>query len=193
MERIAQHISLTFQCIHEASQESPAWAAFLNMIDSLVLVGLKTTMLKAISTLVHRATKYEQGDGIPPLVMVELELQGGDIQFAPPLSTHSAISSVPEVVQTWMSNFLNLAKLGPCFSPGGGGTGGGEKGTCFQVLNSDADIKNAMSKICAHLETNSRQCQVCVCVRACVCQVCVHVRVRCVRACVHYVWLQACC
>ena len=162
MERIAHHISLTFQCIHEVSQESPAWTAFLSSIDALVLAGLKATMLSAISTLVARATKYEQGAGIPPLVMVELELQGsGEVQFSPPLSAHSAISSVPEVVQRWMGNFLGLAKLGPRFGPvGARGPGGGAGGTCFDVLNSDLDIKNAMSKICAHLETNSRQCQV---------------------------------
>lgn len=153
MERISQHVSLTFECIHEASQESPAWVAYLCMIDDLVLTGLKKVMLKAISTLVTRALKYEQGDGIPPLVMVELELQGSDVHFSPPLSARSESSSVPEVVQKWMSNYLSLAKLGPRFSPGVGAT-------CFEVLNSDTDIKGSMSKICAHLETNSRQCQV---------------------------------
>lgn len=112
-------------------------------------------LLKAISTLVGRAMKYEQGDSIPPLVMVELELQGTDVQFSPPLSTHSAISSVPEVVQRWMSDYLQLAKLGPRFVAAAVGDG-----TCFEVLNSDPEVKNAMNKICAHLETNSRQCQV---------------------------------
>lgn len=154
MDRISQFVSLTFQCIHEASQESPAWVAYLQQIDGLVLAGLKSMMLTAISTLVGRATKYEQGDTIPPLVMVELELQGSDIQFSPPLGTHTAISSVPEAVQKWMSDYLNLAQLGPRFSPGF------SEGTCMEVLKSDTDIKSAMSKICAHLETNSRQCQV---------------------------------
>ena len=157
MERVSQHVSLTFQCIHEASQESPAWVAYLNKIDSLVLSGLKDMMLNATATLTNRALKYEQGDRIPPLVMVELEVQGADVQFAPPLSAHSAISSVPEVVQKWMSDYLGLAKLGPRFAPAGGGVVGR---SCFEELNSDPGIRGAMNKICAHLETNSRQCQV---------------------------------
>lgn len=110
-------------------------------------------MLRAISTLVSRVVKYEQGATIPPLVMVELELQGSDVQFSPPLSSYSAFSSVPEVVQKWMSNYLELAKLCPKF-------GSGVEKTCYEVMKSDPDIKNSMSKICAHLETNSRQCQV---------------------------------
>ena len=154
MERITQHVTLTFQCIHEASQESPAWVAYLEQIDSLVVSGLKDMLLAAISTLVGRALKYEQGGQIPVLVMVELELQGSNVMFSPPLSAHSAISSVPEVVQKWMSNLLHLARLGPRFSPGVG------DGSCLEVLRANSDIKNAMSKICAHLETNSRQCQV---------------------------------
>ena len=155
MEKIAQHVSLTFQCIHEASQESPAWVAYLQQVDNLVLAGLKNMMLKALSTLLNRAMKYEQGDSIPPLVMVELELQSSDVQFSPPLASHSAIGSVPEVVQKWMSDYLNLGKLGPRFIPGLK-----EGATCMDVLKLDPEIKSAMSKICAHLETNSRQCQV---------------------------------
>ncbi len=111
-------------------------------------------MLKAISTLYSRALKYEQGDPIPCLVTVELELQGADVQFSPPLSTFSSVNCVPEVVQKWMSNYLSLAKLGPRFSSTV------DRGTCFDVLSSDGEVKNAMSKICAHLVTNSRQCQV---------------------------------
>ena len=157
MEKIAQRVALTFQCIHEASQESPAWLAYLQQIDSLVLSGLKSMMLKAISTLVNRAVKYEQGDTIPPLVMVELELQGSDVHFSPPLSSHSAISSVAEVVQKWMNDYLRLGRLGPRFSPG---LPGEAERSCLELLKADTEIKNAMSKICAHLETNSRQCQV---------------------------------
>ena len=152
MERISQHVSHTFKCVHEASQESPAWMAYLKQIESFVLTGLKNMMLKALSTLVSRAMKYEQGGSIPPLVIVDLELQGSAVQFSPPLSTHSAIRSVPEVVQKWMSNFLDLAKLCPRFAA--------SNGTCHEMIESDVDIKNAMTKICAHLETNSRQCQV---------------------------------
>lgn len=160
MDRISHHVSCTFQCIHEASQESPAWVAYLQQIDSLVLTGLKSMMLKAISTLVSRVMKYEQGDSIPPLVMVELELQGSNVQFSPPLSAHSAIVSVPEMVQKWMSDYLNLAKLGPRFCPGLLGDS-----SCMEVLKTDTEIKGAMSKICAHLETNSRQCQVYIAVQ----------------------------
>ena len=32
--------------------------------------------------------------------------------------------------------------------------------SCFEAISSDPDIKGAIAKICAHLETNSRQCQV---------------------------------
>ena len=32
--------------------------------------------------------------------------------------------------------------------------------SCFEAISSDPDIKGAIGKICAHLETNSRQCQV---------------------------------
>jgi hypothetical protein len=32
--------------------------------------------------------------------------------------------------------------------------------SCFEAISADPDIKGAIAKICAHLETNSRQCQV---------------------------------
>lgn len=116
-------------------------------------------VLKAISSLVQRATHYEQGDPIPPLVTVELELQASDIQFSPPLSTHTALVSVPEAVQKWISGYIDLAKLVPRFE-----VGEDEKTqTCFEAVCSDDEIKGAVSKINAHLETNARQCQVCVC------------------------------
>ena len=35
-----------------------------------------------------------------------------------------------------------------------------ERSSCFEAISSDPDIKGAIGKICAHLETNSRQCQV---------------------------------
>ena len=70
-------------------------------------------LLTVLATLVQKATKYEQGAPILPLVMVQLELQGGDIQYSPPLSGHSAVSSVPEVVQKWMNDYLSLTKLIP--------------------------------------------------------------------------------
>ena len=35
-----------------------------------------------------------------------------------------------------------------------------ECSSCFEAISSDPDIKGAIGKICAHLETNSRQCQV---------------------------------
>ena len=70
-------------------------------------------LLTMLSTLVQKATRYEQGAPIFPLVTVRLELQGGEIQFSPPLSAHSAVSSVPEVVQKWMNDYLNLTRLIP--------------------------------------------------------------------------------
>ena len=150
---IAKHVSLTFHCIHEASQESPAWIAYLHQIDSLVISGLKRMMLKAISTLIRRASKYEQGDTIPPLVMVVLELYGPTVQFSPPLSAHTAIKSVSEVVHKWMAAYLKLAKLVPRLTAS-------VTGNCFESLSKDTELTNPMSTICAHLETNSRQSQV---------------------------------
>ena len=35
-----------------------------------------------------------------------------------------------------------------------------ECSSCFEAISSNPDIKGAIGKICAHLETNSRQCQV---------------------------------
>ena len=130
--------------------------AYLDHIESIVLAGLKNMVLATILTLMQRATQYEQGDPIPPLVVVRLELQGSDVQFSPPLSGHSAISSVSEVVQQWMNDYIELARLVPRF---GGGSIEGDK-TCYQAISTDLEIRNAISKISAHLETNSRQCQV---------------------------------
>ena len=113
LQKITNHINQTFVCIHEASQTSPSWTAYLQQIDSTLLAGLKHLLLTVLANLVQKATRYEQGAPISPLVMVQLELQGGDIQFSPPLSGHSAISSVPEVVQKWMNDYLSLTKLIP--------------------------------------------------------------------------------
>ena len=113
LQKITNHINQTFVCVHEASQTSPSWTAYLRQIDSTLLAGLKHLLLTVLATLVQRATRYEQGAPISSLVMVQLELQGGDIQFSPPLSGHSAISSVPEVVQKWMNDYLSLTKLIP--------------------------------------------------------------------------------
>ena len=52
-----------------------------------------------------------QGDQIPALVTVQLELQGGEVQFSPPLSSHSALPSVPELVQRWMDSYTRVARL----------------------------------------------------------------------------------
>ncbi len=113
-------------------------------------------VLNAISSLVQRANRYEQGHPISPLVTVELELQASDVQFSPPLSTHSAIVSVPEAVHKWIEEYIGLAKLVPRFE----GVAGA--GSCFEALCGDAELKSAVSKISAHLETNARHCQVCV-------------------------------
>ena len=176
VNRINKHIKQTFLCVHEASQNSPACTAHLQEIDSIIFSGLKNMLLTIISTLVQKATRYEQGDPIHPLVTVQLQLQGDNIQFSPPLSGHSALSSVPEVVQNWMNDYVGLAKLVRRANPiqsgekqeGEVGRDGvreksgkvdGDK-TCFTAVSSDSDIKSAIGKICAHLETNSRQCQV---------------------------------
>lgn len=156
LKRITDHINQSFLSINEASQESPAWVAYLNHIDTVILGGLKNMVLATILTLIQRATQYEQGDPIPPLVVVRLELQGSDVQFSPPLSGHCAISSVSEVIQRWMNDYIELARLIPRF---GSGALDGDK-TCYHAISSDSEIKNAISKISAHLETTSRQCQV---------------------------------
>ena len=113
LQKINKNIHQTFLCVHEASQNSPSWTAYLQQIDSTLLSGLKHLLLTVLATLVQKATRYEQGAPILPLVMVQLELQGGDIQFSPPLSGHSAVRSVPEVVQKWMNDYLGLTKLIP--------------------------------------------------------------------------------
>ena len=116
LDKINNHIHQTFLCVHEASQKSPAWSAYLRLTDTTILTGLKHMLLTVISTLVQKATRYEQGAPISPLVTVQLELQGGDVQFSPPLSGHSAISSVPEIVQKWMNDYLSLTKLIPRYT-----------------------------------------------------------------------------
>ncbi len=164
VQRISAHIDHTFSCIDEASRESPAWTAYLRHTDSLVLAGLKKMVLTAIFSLVQRASQYEQGHPIPPLVTVEMELQAHDVQFSPPLSMHSALDSVPEVVQRWIEAYIELAKLVPLFERVGGGAR-----TCYEALCGDAELKSAVGKISAHLETNARHCQVCTyTVNACV-------------------------
>lgn len=156
VQRISAHIDRTFSCIDEASRESPAWTAYLRHTDSLVLAGLKQMVLTAISSLVKRASHYEQGHPIAPLVVVEMELQACDVQFSPPLSTHSALDSVPEVVHSWIEEYVGLAKLVPLFER----QMGSSSKTCFEALCSDAELKSAVGKISAHLETNARHCQV---------------------------------
>ena len=116
-------------------------------------------VLKAISSLVQRATRYEQGDPIPPLLTVELELQASDVQFSPPLSVHTALVSVPEAVQKWISGYMDLAKLVPRFEASTKQEDE-KSSTYFGAVCSDVEIKGAVSKINAHLETNARQCQV---------------------------------
>ena len=37
-----------------------------------------------------------------------------------------------------------------------------EDRSCYEPISSDPDIKGAIAKICTHLETNSRQSQVCI-------------------------------
>ena len=154
MDRIAKRITHTFQCIHEASQESPAWISYLRQVDDLVLSSLRIMTLKFISTLSKRTSTYEQGGSIPSLVTVELGLYGTGVRFFPPLSTQSAFTSVPEMIQQWMSNYLTLARLVPKLSVGH------SQDKNFELAHKDSDIKNAMNKICAHVETNCRQCQV---------------------------------
>ena len=154
VQRISAHIDHIFSCIDEASRESPAWTAYLRHTDSLVLAGLKRMVSIAISSLVQRASHYEQGHPIPPLVTVEMELQAHDVQFSPPLSTHSALESVPEVVQNWIEEYIGLSKLVPLFQ------GAENAKNCYEALSRDAELKSAVGKISAHLETNARHCQV---------------------------------
>lgn len=141
----------SLQCV-ESSQESPAWEAYLSLVDQLVVQGLKNMVLTAIGTLTLRAQKYEQGAPIPQLVTVDLELQAGDIQFSPPLSSHSPIPTVPETVSRWMDGFTSLTKLVRRYAPG-------IRDTCYPAITNDPDIRSAISKVTAHLETNARQCQ----------------------------------
>jgi len=154
VHRISEYIAGTFKCIDEASQESPAWTAWLNYIDSIILNGLKQMVLNAISSLVQRANQYEQGGHIPALVTVVLELQASEVQFHPPLSTHCASMSVPEAVHKWIEEYLSLANLVPMFETSCVGS------TCYKSLTNDPELKRAVTKIIAHLETNARQCQV---------------------------------
>ncbi len=109
-------------------------------------------VLTAIGTLTLRAQRYEQGAPIPPLVTVDLELQATDIQFSPPLSPHSPTSAIPETVSQWMEGFTSLTRLVRRFAPG-------KSDNCHLVITNDPDVRSAISKVSAHLETNARQCQ----------------------------------
>ncbi len=51
-------------------------------------------------------------------------------------------------------NNIGLAKLVPRFE------GVARAGSCFETLCGDTELKSAISKISAHLETNARHCQV---------------------------------
>ncbi len=136
----------------DSSQESPAWEAYLNLVDHLVIQGMKAMVLAAIGTLTLRAQMYEQGAAIPPLVTVGLELQAGDIHFSPPLSPQSPTPTVPETVARWMDKFTSLTKIVRRFASG-------SNDSCYLAIVNNSDIRSAFSKISAHLETNARQCQ----------------------------------
>ena len=70
-----------------------------------------------VSLCVHLyATKVSmslcvQGTSIPPLIQVDLELQGTEVLFSPPLTSTSASRSIPEAVQQWLSHYMDLSKL----------------------------------------------------------------------------------
>ena len=47
-----------------------------------------------------------QGVSIPPLMAVQLELVGDVVTFSPPLTPHSSLPSIPEIVAGWMDSYV---------------------------------------------------------------------------------------
>ena len=54
---------------------------------------------------------------------VRLELVGSTISFTPPLDQQTALESVPEVVRTWMEDYVLMAKVMKPFTANSGTTG----------------------------------------------------------------------
>ncbi|KAL5499629.1 hypothetical protein EMCRGX_G011081 [Ephydatia muelleri] len=150
MESIVTHVNQSFLAV-DASHEAPAWVLYLNMVDEIVLEGLKALVLTAIGTLVERAQHYERGTSIPPLIQVDLELQGTEVLFSPPLTSTSASRSIPEAVQQWLSHYMDLSKLVRRVAH--------DSESCYAAISGDPEIKINFAKITAHVETCARQCQ----------------------------------
>ena len=54
---------------------------------------------------------------IPALMVVKLELVGGEVGFSPPLTPHSSLPSVPEIVSGWLDGYLATTAQLPRVSP----------------------------------------------------------------------------
>jgi dynein heavy chain len=150
MMQIESIIKETFKYV-EVSLKSSEWLDYLSYLDALVYHGLKEMMIYSMWTLTSRAQKYEQGGSIPPIVSVSIQLWDNQIQFYPPLSLHSAIVSVPEIVKDSLESFLLLCKI-PCRLID-------SDISYYDELLSDGDVYGNVQKIIAHIETSSRQCQ----------------------------------
>lgn len=143
LSRIHSNLASVLSLIH-ASPESPAWDHYLHKTEDQVTEGLTNMVLTAVGSLLHRAHLYEQvpkpsvwvflhllantygssfvfltsqGVSIPALMAVQLELVGGVVTFSPPLTPHSSLPSIPEIVARWMDSYVTTTHQLPRILP----------------------------------------------------------------------------
>lgn len=59
----------------------------------------------------------KKGVSIPALMAVQLELVGGVVAFSPPLTPHSSLPSIPEIVARWMDSYVSSTRHLPRILP----------------------------------------------------------------------------
>ena len=99
----------------KVSKGAPTWRSYVEFINDIVIDGLARTVAFSLETLNAQLDPAQIAkDEIAPLLEVQLELEGSNIEYRPGLSDTDATAnmvSLHAMVDTWIKGFFHVTKL----------------------------------------------------------------------------------
>ncbi|RPH15646.1 MAG: hypothetical protein CBC49_005055 [Alphaproteobacteria bacterium TMED89] len=99
----------------KVSKGAPTWRSYVEFINDIVIDGLARTAAFSLETLNAQLDPAQIAkDEIAPLLEVQLELEGSNIEYRPGLSDTDATAnmvSLHAMVDTWIKGFFHVTKL----------------------------------------------------------------------------------
>ncbi|XP_078672103.1 uncharacterized protein LOC144911712 isoform X1 [Branchiostoma floridae x Branchiostoma belcheri] len=150
--RIHTLLQESFEAV-QISRASPAWEAYVEFVDSIVLDGLKRSTVTSLETMHNQLVMANiSQDPYVPILTIRLELIENVVSFNPPLDQNSAMLSVQELVTKWLESFLSRGALVQML--GRDSSNGYE-----DYIAVDDDVKQLVQQILQLVRDNAEECK----------------------------------